>query len=807
MASHSRSVTFSEPVAVVHTLPPEATPKPNVKTTPTHYSMSELTQTPATVKDAKERLMMELEGFIDYFPESRVETLLANCLTTAQCSNFLRSKRYQVYMDKKWQIPENPSAESCLYEPIHKVIQAVLDYFKLSGTRRAHNTNNKVIPADNDENIATKPDLFIAAGGPHFRRTLDDLRWSQCLSTVEVKPGDHKQGFNELLAQSAYSARQTLASQPTRSFVYNIIMTEQKAMLLCFDRVGAQHSQWMDFRETPADLVRLIYLVCNPDLKSLGVDETVVFKNDRLEFNMERDGEPVILTADPKPLFPPMSIRGRATVCWTVEDDKGDFYILKQQFVNVCRTPEHETLEDIRAHEGIDLSHIGMCVFGQKYGKVSEARGMEEVPELFHDRFLYRILLEKHGDTIDNLEGKTRLDLVVALRDAIIGHQELWNKKNVLHRDVSDKNILYKKERKGNSPLGGVLIDYDLSIYMNRKESNHKVDFRTGTKAFQSAIILLCHRDETETGEPLPNILHDHLDDLESFFWVLFYITRETVGPGEDEGLFRKNLRIREKFEENPRNAYLNKHEFLSEPGFINLQAGWGAAVKTLVVKLAEFFHQEHGKKRKEIFGDDRKARSVEDIITGSKTHYTTVLDLFNTAIKAIEEEMKTESAESQSGQGDPGSPTCQARSRSLQRAASRAKQATPTLPKSAMRRTSSKRSREAGPEPSTAAAPAVPSPDSPDPPAAKRLRSAASEPMLRDGERRMTRSASLKFKADGTVDARGDAGAGQEAGPSRGRSTGGRGGSRNSSKSSKTPRVGSRASQRLARQSGSKPA
>ncbi|PPR06321.1 hypothetical protein CVT24_001033 [Panaeolus cyanescens] len=806
MASHSRSVTFSEPVAVVHTLPPEATPKPNVKTTPTHYSMSELTQTPATVKDAKERLMMELEGFIDYFPESRVETLLANCLTTAQCSAFLRSKRYQVYVDKKWQIPENPSAESCLYEPIHKVIQAVVDYFKLGGTRKAHNTNNKVIPADNDENIATKPDLFIAAGGPHFRRTLDDLRWSQCLSTVEVKPGDHKQGFNELLAQSAYSARQTLASQPTRSFVYNIIMTEQKAMLLCFDRVGAQHSQWMDFRETPADLVRLIYLVCNPDLKSLGVDETVVFKNDRLEFNMERDGEPVILTADPKPLFPPMSIRGRATVCWTVEDDKGDFYILKQQFVNVCRKPEHETLEEIRAHEGIDLSHIGMCVFGQKYGKVSEARGMEEVPELFHDRFLYRILLEKHGDTIDNLEGKTRLDLIVALRDAIVGHQELWDKSNVLHRDVSDKNILYKKERKGNSPLGGVLIDYDLSIYFLREDSNHEVDFRTGTKAFQSSTVLLCHRQELKA-EPVPNILIDHLDDLESFFWVLYYITLENVGPGEDERLFRDQFKVRDIFEEGPDRAYTSKYEILGSPEFIKLQAGWGDAVRTLVVKLAEYFYQEHIKKRREMFGPGGIPRSPQKIIEDSGSHYTTVLNLFNAAIKAIEEEMKTESAESQSGQGDPGSPTCQARSRSLQRAASRAKQATPTLPKSAMRRTSSKRSREAGPEPSTAAAPAVPSPDSPDAPAAKRLRPAASEPMLRDGERRITRSASLRFKADGTVDARGDVGAVQEAGPSRGRSAGGRGRSRNSSKSSKTPRVGSRASQRLARQSGSKPA
>ncbi|PPR06317.1 hypothetical protein CVT24_001029 [Panaeolus cyanescens] len=749
------------------------------------------------VNDAKSALLKELEQFVVPFLPSRVDNILKGCLTESQCEGFLRSKRQKVYKSSQWQIPENPSSEACLYEPIQDVIHAILVHFKLRDTRKVHNPNDEIIPVDDFAKITTPPNLFIAAAGPHFQRTLDDRHWSQCLSTVEIKAGDHLQGLDKLLTPSDHFARQTLTSQPTRSFVYSIVMTQQYAMLFCFDRVGAQYSEWIDYRKNPSQLVRLIYFVCNPDLKSLGIDETVVFKDGQLEFTMERDGQPVTITADPEPLFPPFGLWGRATVCWPVEDEKGDSYILKQQFVSVARTPEHEFLEDLQCKDDIDLRHIGMCAFGQKYGKISEARGMEEVPESFPDRFLYRILLEQHGDTIDVLEGKTRLDVVVALRDAILGHRALWEG-SILHRDVSHMNILYKKKRDEGSPLGGVIIDCDLSVHIEREKGNHKVDINKGTRAFQSSTILLCQRTEEEVGHPLPNILHDHLDDLESFFWVLLYITRENVGPGEDENLFRDGLRVRDTFESDPDRAYNRKLAFLSASKFIALQAGWGAAVKALVINLATFFNKEHTKKLNDILGPAPRARSIEEILRGSRAHYTTVLKLFNTAIATIKKEMKNDTAQEPLVDNQDSDAPRRTRSgcRPNQQTAKTRLGNQSAAPKAAPPRTSFKRPRETGPETSTAASVLVP----PQAPAAKRVR------MLRDGEKRITRSASLKLKANGTVDARGNAGAGDEAGPSSSRSAGGRGRSTNSSKSVKTPRVGLRTSQRLARQSGLKP-
>ena len=93
-----------------------------------------------------------------------------------------------------------------------------------------------------------------------------------------------------------------------------------------------------------------------------------------------------------------------------------------------------------------------------------------------------------------------------------LGHESLL-KFGALHRDISIGNIMLTENEDD-----GFLIDFDLS---NKISDDHAsgAPNKTGTKVFM-AIGALC-------GEP-----HSFMHDLESFFWVLFWICMHHNGRG-----------------------------------------------------------------------------------------------------------------------------------------------------------------------------------------------------------------------------------------------------------------------------------
>ena len=129
-----------------------------------------------------------------------------------------------------------------------------------------------------------------------------------------------------------------------------------------------------------------------------------------------------------------------------------------------------------------------------------------------------------------------------------VGHRNLWDN-GILHRDISVNNILVGQPnaKPGNR---GVLIDLDMAIRLDRTDTLATVDFRTvssqdsyvcfisdifcglpspctqGTRAFQSISVL--SSVNKAAGQALS---HDHLDDLESFFYVFCWITLGYDGP------------------------------------------------------------------------------------------------------------------------------------------------------------------------------------------------------------------------------------------------------------------------------------
>ncbi|MCJ1237182.1 hypothetical protein MMC14_005167 [Varicellaria rhodocarpa] len=100
------------------------------------------------------------------------------------------------------------------------------------------------------------------------------------------------------------------------------------------------------------------------------------------------------------------------------------------------------------------------------------------------------------------------LELLTALRDAIKAHRSLYLEGNILHRDISENNIIITNPKQANG-FTGMLIDADLAkiIGGGRTGARHQ----TGTMEFMAIGVL-------------QKVDHSYRHDLESFFYVLLWI-------------------------------------------------------------------------------------------------------------------------------------------------------------------------------------------------------------------------------------------------------------------------------------------
>lgn len=103
----------------------------------------------------------------------------------------------------------------------------------------------------------------------------------------------------------------------------------------------------------------------------------------------------------------------------------------------------------------------------------------------------------------------------------IEGYQSLHMKAGLLQGDISTGNLILNEDV-GNPSWSAFLIDLDLSIEEQRERASGARG-KTGTRAFMAIGLLL--------GEQ-----HLFRHDLESFFWVLFWICIHYNGPDQGVG-------------------------------------------------------------------------------------------------------------------------------------------------------------------------------------------------------------------------------------------------------------------------------
>jgi hypothetical protein len=313
--------------------------------------------------------------------------------------------------------------------------------------------------------------------------------------------------------------------------------------------------------------------------EELGFDPTIMTANDKRFIEIKRDGLIERLIID-EVMLRARCIAGRATTCWKAHreghpqtplvikdswqyperDEEGELLreATSQGVVNVARYYYHETVQvngtddDIQSNVrgGLNVttatnyrperskpppsimaseasrrgrsssravgkkrssSQIGVPLPPSKRScSASPTKAGGDAPS---NRVHRRVILRDYGKPI--YKASSRTALLTALEGCIQGHESL-RKAGLLHRDISINNLMVNEDD-DNLSWPSFLIDLDLAV-RERRGGASGAKGKTGTRAFMAIGALL--------GEQ-----HSFMHDIESFFWVLFWICVHYDGP------------------------------------------------------------------------------------------------------------------------------------------------------------------------------------------------------------------------------------------------------------------------------------
>ena len=411
--------------------------------------------------------------------------------------------------------------------------------------------------------------------------------WSHILVVGELKSNPKADAASIAWTDLARYAREVFAAQDTRRFVLGFTLCGSLMRVWEFDRLGGIASERFDINKEDGALqfvtTILGFLRMNEEL--LGFDPTIVTSGDRQYIEIERNDVKERLVID-EVMQRARCVAGRATTCWKAhpEGDPQTLLVIKDSWQYTDRDEEGELLreathkgvahvaryyhhmtvrirdaeDDIRQNvrRGLDITKatnhrpgVGMqsssvsAAMAPRQGRSTGAGAKRPSSETGSslppskrccstsslkagvdtqtNRVHRRVIIRDYGKPI--YSASTHSKLLVALEHCIDGHQSLY-KAGFLHRDISVNNLMINEEEQ-NPSLRAFLIDLDLAIRTTRVESSGARG-KTGTRAFMAIGALL--------GEE-----HSFMHDLESFFWVLFWICIHYDGPAKSRVVTR----------------------------------------------------------------------------------------------------------------------------------------------------------------------------------------------------------------------------------------------------------------------------
>jgi hypothetical protein len=360
---------------------------------------------------------------------------------------------------------------------------------------------------------------------------------SRCHRCYVVIPGVLKRNPSAELASKAYLdigtyAKEVLAVQTIRRFVLGFTICGSRMRIWEFDRLGGIASDQFDINQDGLRFVSTVLGFLWMNKEDLGLDPTITFKEDDGQsiVTINRNGLAERLVID-KLLTREACIAGRATTCWKAhhEEDPSATFVIKDSWqymeqskegellraaadkrvVNVARYYHHETI--LLRGEADDIQNTVRG--GINPSDAKDYRAEVHIGPSFN-RVHKRVIVQDFGMPIHM--ATSRSALLFALEGCIQGHDSL-RRAGLLHRDISSNNLMINED--GNNPSWpSFLIDLDLAAKNREGGASEAKGRKVGTRSSIAIGALL--------GEP-----HSFMHDLESFFWVLFWICIHYNGP------------------------------------------------------------------------------------------------------------------------------------------------------------------------------------------------------------------------------------------------------------------------------------
>ncbi|TFY81200.1 hypothetical protein EWM64_g2812 [Hericium alpestre] len=430
-------------------------------------------------------------------------------------------------------LPLNPPVEDVLYEPLTAILNEITKEVGDDGLPIEWQDVHSKAP-QSDFMAELRPDIIAT-----FKDCLKDVDnprvWWRIIHTlIEVKK---KAEALPAAMQLLRYLRQTLREQPDRRFIYGMVFSKINLTLWHADRTGALASQLINVHKDPTSFVLAA------DSETLSSGEEGSSSEPELAESQEFDEEEFVL-------FHALSlaraevIRGRATRIWKAWRMADMASPAKERpvfvFKDTWRDQRRGLEGDLYNHAGKDgpgvarvysygevringrvddtLHMIRKGVKGQ--GKPLNLKTAQPKPKTIDPTHedTYRLPSSGHFDewSQDRFENEVDpriervqrnrihsrlvmasfgypltkfanlLELLTALRDAIAGHQWLYER-GILHRDISIGNILITGLKDSDQ---GILIDLDYAV----KHLIHKSlwdDERSGTIGFMSYEVLM----------------------------------------------------------------------------------------------------------------------------------------------------------------------------------------------------------------------------------------------------------------------------------------------------------------------------
>ncbi|KAH8927651.1 hypothetical protein BT69DRAFT_1258121 [Atractiella rhizophila] len=208
---------------------------------------------------------------------------------------------------------------------------------------------------------------------------------------------------------------------------------------------------------------------------------------------------------------------GRGTRCFIAYDEELDrAVLLKDTWRKEASAEEGKVYEDLKKSGVPNLFNVlayedvedvdERCNSQRVIFKYKDQSGQEKEKVLCH----CRLVLDRVGRSLNEFE--TERELVVALRDALIAHKVAFENAGLLHRDISAGNIILNTK---DAEERGFLIDWELAKVQTSADT--RLNERAGTYRFLSIRLL------EDIGNTIA-VKHELQDDLESFFYVLYWM-------------------------------------------------------------------------------------------------------------------------------------------------------------------------------------------------------------------------------------------------------------------------------------------